>query len=64
MGAFAAVLGSFILGHVFWGVLCAIVAGIFMGLLFAEFHLRRPGDAIVGVNCTQSNWSWIDYIFT
>ena len=47
MGAFAAVLGSFMLGHVFWGVLCAIVAGIFMGLLFAEFHLRRPGDAIV-----------------
>jgi len=47
MGAFAAVLGSFMLGHVFWGVLCAIVAGIFMGLIFAEFHLRRPGDAIV-----------------
>ena len=39
MGAFAAVLGSFMLGHVFWGVLCAILAGIFMGLLFAEFHI-------------------------
>ena len=47
MGAFAAVLGTFMLGHVFWGVLSAILAGIFMGLLFAEFHLRRPGDAIV-----------------
>ena len=47
MGAFAAVLGSFMLGHVFWGVLCAILAGILMGLLFAEFHIRRPGDAIV-----------------
>ena len=47
MGAFAAVLGTFILGHVFWGVLSAILAGVFMGLLFAEFHLRRPGDAIV-----------------
>ena len=47
MGAFAAVLGTFMLGHVFWGVLSAIFAGIFMGLLFAEFHLRRPGDAIV-----------------
>ena len=49
MGAFAAVLGSFMLGHVFWGVLCAILAGIFMGLLFAEFHLRRPGDASPGL---------------
>ena len=47
MGAFAAVLETFMLGHVFWGVLSAILAGIFMGLLFAEFHLRRPGDAIV-----------------
>ena len=47
MGAFAAVLGTFMLGHVFWGVLSAIIAGVFMGLLFAEFHLRRPGDAIV-----------------
>jgi len=47
MGAFAAVLGTFMLGHVFWGVLSAILAGIFMGVLFAEFHLRRPGDAIV-----------------
>ena len=47
MGAFAAVLGTFMLGNVFWGILSAIIAGVFMGLLFAEFHLRRPGDAIV-----------------
>lgn len=47
VGAFAAVAGSFLAGSAYAGALVAIVAGIAMGLVFAEFNLRRGGDAIV-----------------
>lgn len=46
-GAFAAVLGGYFLGSALAGVLCAALAGLTMGLIFAEFHLRRPGNPIV-----------------
>lgn len=47
VGAFCAVLGSYFFGSPWWGALTAMLGGIFMGLLFAEFNLRRRGDAIV-----------------
>lgn len=47
IGAFAAVLGAYWSGTPWGGATLAIFAGIAMGLLFAEFHLRRPGDPIV-----------------
>ncbi len=46
-GAFAAVLGSYFAGSAYAGALVAILAGIAMGLVFAEFNLRRGGDPIV-----------------
>jgi len=47
VGAFAAVCGAFFFGSALMGATAAIFAGVLMGLLFAEFHLRRPGDPIV-----------------
>ncbi|MET3926781.1 ABC transporter permease [Devosia sp. 2618] len=47
VGAFCAVLGSYLFGSPWWGALTAIAGGVVMGLLFAEFSLRRKGDAIV-----------------
>ena len=47
MGAFMAVFGSHFTSSATMGTLSAICGGIFMALLFAEFHLRRPGDPIV-----------------
>ena len=47
VGAFCAVLGSFFFGSAPMGAICAMLGGIAMGLVFAEFHLRRPGDPIV-----------------
>lgn len=46
-GAFAAVLGSYFTGSPWLGALSAILAGVAMGLVFAEFNLRRGGDPIV-----------------
>jgi ABC-type uncharacterized transport system permease subunit len=46
-GAFAAVVGSYFLGSAYLGAAAAILAGISMGLIFAEFNLRRGGDPIV-----------------
>ena len=46
-GAFAAVVGAFFAGSPYAGALAAILAGMFMAALFAEFNLRRGGDAIV-----------------
>jgi simple sugar transport system permease protein len=47
IGAFMAVLGSYLAGSATVGVITAMAGGVFMALLFAEFHLRRPGDPIV-----------------
>ncbi|WP_309083404.1 ABC transporter permease [Chelativorans sp.] len=47
VGAFFAVLGSYFTGSPWFGALAAILAGIGMGLIFAEFNLRRGGDPIV-----------------
>ncbi len=47
LGAFMAVLGSYIGDSAFWGALSAILGGIFLALVFSEFHLRRRGDPIV-----------------
>lgn len=47
IGAFAAVLGSYFSGSPWFGALTAMLAGVAMGLVFAEFNLRRGGDAIV-----------------
>ena len=46
-GAFAAVVGAYFSGSPYMGALLACVAGVAMGLVFAEFNLRRGGDAIV-----------------
>ena len=46
-GAFAAVVGSYFTGSPGLGASAAILVGIAMGLVFAEFHLRRGGDPIV-----------------
>jgi len=40
-GAFAAVLGSWFAGSAYAGALAAMIGGILMGLVFAEFNLRR-----------------------
>jgi simple sugar transport system permease protein len=47
IGAFAAVLGSYFAGSATVGAFAAIAGGVAMGLIFAEFHLRRSGDPIV-----------------
>ncbi len=47
MGAFAAVLGSYFSGSPYVGALAAMLAGMALGLVFAEFNLRRGGDSIV-----------------
>ncbi len=47
MGAFMAVVGSYFGQSALVSLLAAMAGGIFMALLFAEFHLRRPGDPIV-----------------
>ena len=46
-GAFAAVLGAFFAGSPWLGALAAMAAGALMAAVFAEFNLRRGGDAIV-----------------
>lgn len=46
-GAFAAVVGAYFAGSPYLGALLACAAGVGMGLIFAEFNLRRGGDAIV-----------------
>jgi simple sugar transport system permease protein len=46
-GAFAAVLGAYFSGTPHLGALAAMLAGMAMGLVFAEFNLRRGGDPIV-----------------
>lgn len=46
-GAFAAVLGAYFAGSPYAGALAAMAAGIALGLVFAEFNVRRGGDAIV-----------------
>ena len=47
VGAFAAVAGSWAAQSAAVGTLAACLAGVAMGLLFAEFSVRRGGDAIV-----------------
>lgn len=47
MGAFAAVVGSYFSGSPWLGALAAMLGGVAMGLVFAEFNLRRGGDPIV-----------------
>lgn len=47
VGAFCAVAGSYLFESAAIGVLFAASGGILMGLVFAEFHVRRKGDAIV-----------------
>lgn len=47
IGAFAAVAGSYFAGSAYAGVLAAMLAGAAIGLVFAEFNLRRGGDSIV-----------------
>jgi simple sugar transport system permease protein len=46
-GAFFAVLGAYFTGSPYGGALCAVLAGMALGAVFAEFNLRRGGDAIV-----------------
>lgn len=46
-GAFFAVLGAYFGGSPWLGAVAALVAGAAMGAVFAEFNLRRGGDAIV-----------------
>lgn len=46
-GAFFAVVGAYFGGSPWLGALVAILAGMAMGAIFAEFHLRRGGDSIV-----------------
>ncbi|WP_295808389.1 ABC transporter permease [uncultured Nitratireductor sp.] len=47
VGAFAAVLGAYFSGTPYIGALAAVAAGMALGLIFAEFNLRRGGDSIV-----------------
>ena len=47
LGAFMAVLGSFFANSAFIGALTAVFGGLFLSIIFAEFHLRRKGDPIV-----------------
>jgi simple sugar transport system permease protein len=51
-GAFAAVLGAYFSGSPYLGALAAMLAGIAMGLVFAEFNIRRGGDPIVVAGLT------------
>jgi len=46
-GAFAAVVGAYFAGSPYVGALTAALAGLAMGVIFAEFNLRRGGDPIV-----------------
>lgn len=46
-GAFAAVVGAYFAGSPYAGALLAALAGTAMGLVFAEFNVRRGGDSIV-----------------
>lgn len=46
-GAFFAVLGAWFTGSPYAGAFCAMLAGMALGAVFAEFNLRRGGDAIV-----------------
>lgn len=46
-GAFFAVLGAYFGGSPWLGAGAALLAGAAMGAIFAEFNLRRGGDAIV-----------------
>lgn len=46
-GAFFAVLGAYFGGSPYVGALAAVLAGMGIGAAFAEFNLRRGGDAIV-----------------
>jgi ABC-type uncharacterized transport system permease subunit len=46
-GAFFAVLGAYFGGSPYVGALAALLAGMAMGAVFAEFNLRRGGDPIV-----------------
>lgn len=46
-GAFAAVLGAYFAASPYVGAFAAIFGGVAMGLIFAEFNLRRGGDPIV-----------------
>lgn len=46
-GAFAAVLGAYFAGSPYLGAFAAVLCGVAMGLVFAEFNLRRGGDPIV-----------------
>jgi general nucleoside transport system permease protein len=46
-GAFTAVAGAYFAGSPYAGALAAAAAGAVMGLIFAEFNLRRGGDPIV-----------------
>src|SRR5690606_22973108 len=47
VGAFAAVAGSYFTGSAYLGAATAMAGGVLIGLLFAEFNLRRGGDPIV-----------------
>jgi len=46
-GAFFAVVGAYYSGSPYIGALTAVIAGIALGAVFAEFNLRRGGDSIV-----------------
>lgn len=46
-GAFFAVVGAYFSGSALVGAFTALVAGMLMGAIFAEFNLRRGGDSIV-----------------
>lgn len=46
-GAFAAVAGAYLAGSPHAGALAAATAGAMLGLVFAEFSVRRGADAIV-----------------
>lgn len=46
-GAFAAVVGTFLWGNPWWGVLAAIVAGALLALILAYISVSLAGDQIV-----------------
>ena len=47
IGAFFAVVGAYLSGAPYVGALAALLSGMALGALFAEFNLRRGGDSIV-----------------
>ena len=47
IGAFTAVVGSYYSQSTLVALISAALGGVFLALIFAEFHLRRPGDPIV-----------------